>query len=51
MKEDRLEGLEEVGLCSECGEEAQVEVDQQKGYCESCGTNTVVSKAILYGLV
>ena len=34
-----------------CDHVAQMEPDQQEGYCESCGGNTLVSALVLVGAV
>ena len=34
-----------------CNYTAEMEPDQEQGYCESCGTNTVVSALVLAGLI
>jgi len=34
-----------------CDFTAEMEGDQEEGYCESCGGNTVVSALILAGLI
>lgn len=40
------------GICSAgCGYSTEVEPDQDQGWCECCGTNTVVSAAILAGVI
>jgi hypothetical protein len=38
-------------ICMECGCTAQMEPDQQAGYCEQCGKNKVVSALILAGVI
>lgn len=41
------------GICTSprCGYTADVEPDQDKGYCDKCGTNTVKSCLILAGII
>ena len=41
------------GICAndECGDADKVEPDQDQGWCESCGTNTVESALILADLI
>jgi hypothetical protein len=41
------------GICTNdgCDFTVEVEPDQDRGWCESCGTNTVKSALILAGLV
>ena len=34
-----------------CDHTAQMELDQDEGYCEACGGNTVVSALVLAGLI
>ena len=34
-----------------CNYTAEMEPDQEQGYCEFCGTNTVVSALVLAGLI
>ena len=34
-----------------CDHTAEMEPDQEEGYCEACGGNTVVSALVLAGLV
>ena len=38
-------------ICIACGYTAEMERDQDRGYCESCGQNTVVSALVLAGLI
>jgi hypothetical protein len=38
-------------ICMECGFTAEMEPDQQAGYCEQCGKNKVVSALILAGVI
>lgn len=35
----------------DCGYSTEMEQDQDMGWCESCGTNTVVSAFILAGVI
>jgi len=41
------------GICMNegCDHTCEVEPDQDKGYCESCGTQTVKSCLILAGII
>lgn len=39
------------GICIVCGLTAEVEPDQDRGWCESCGRGTVKSALILAGLI
>lgn len=39
------------GICLECDGTTEVEPDQDRGYCESCGRNTVVSALVLAGII
>jgi len=39
------------GICTECGASYEYEPDQDKGFCEECGSNTVVSGLILMGVM
>ena len=58
---DTLEGLAAAvssdsvspAICTEpdCGYTCEMEPDQDAGYCESCGKNTVVSALVLAGLI
>ena len=38
-------------ICIECGCTAEMEPDQDRGYCDGCGRNTVVSALVLAGLI
>jgi predicted RNA-binding Zn-ribbon protein involved in translation (DUF1610 family) len=38
-------------ICLSCGATAEMEKDQDEGYCEECGENTVVSCLVLAGLI
>ena len=38
-------------ICIECGWTTDYEPDQDKGYCEQCGRNTVKSMFILAGVI
>ena len=38
-------------ICSDCELTCEMEPDQDRGYCESCGQNTVVSALVLAGLI
>jgi hypothetical protein len=38
-------------ICTACDYTAEMEPDQDAGYCEACGTNTVVSCLVLAGLI
>ena len=38
-------------ICITCGLTTEMEPDQERGYCDSCGQNTVVSAWILAGLI
>jgi hypothetical protein len=40
-----------AAICMECGATAQMERDQRKGHCESCGKNKVVSGLVLADLI
>jgi hypothetical protein len=58
---DTLEGLAEAvfsesvspAICTEpdCGYTCEMEPDQDAGYCEGCGKNTVVSALVLAELI
>jgi hypothetical protein len=37
--------------CVNCSYTTEMEPDQNRGYCENCGTNTVVSALVLAGLI
>ncbi len=41
------------GICmnESCDYTTEVEPDQEKGWCEACGTNTVVSCLVLAGVL
>jgi hypothetical protein len=39
------------GICKECEAIYHYEPDQDEGYCEQCGENTVVSCLILAGIM
>lgn len=38
-------------ICTSCDYVAEMEPDQDRGYCEACGKNTVQSCLILAGLI
>ena len=38
-------------ICTECDYTCEMEPDQDRGYCEICGQNTVVSALILAGII
>ena len=38
-------------ICTNCDHTCETEPDQDRGYCESCGQNTVVSALVLAGLI
>jgi hypothetical protein len=38
-------------ICMECGHVTQMEKDQRRGYCESCGEDRVMSGLILAGFI
>ena len=40
-----------AAICMHCGTTAQMEADQRRGYCESCGRNRVVSGLVLAGFI
>jgi hypothetical protein len=42
-----------MGICTEpgCNYTREVEPDQDKGYCEACGKNTVASSLVLAGII
>ncbi len=46
-------GGDSKGICINegCEYTRDVEPDQKHGYCEECGTNTVVSACILVGVI
>jgi hypothetical protein len=58
---DKLEDLAEAifsdsvspAICTDadCDYTSEMEPDQDAGYCESCGKNTVVSALVLAGLI
>jgi hypothetical protein len=56
---DRLEELAQAAfshsvspaICIECDATAEMEPDQDAGYCESCGNNTVVAALVLAELI
>src|SRR5205814_1859998 len=40
------------GICSRCDyTTSEIEPDQDRGWCESCGQNTVVSALVLAGFI
>lgn len=54
--DNEIEFLEEFGMdnivpgiCVECGATFEYEPDQDRGYCEICGKNTVKSALVLIG--
>lgn len=38
-------------ICTTCESGTEMEPDQDRGWCESCGTNTVKSCLILAGVI
>lgn len=38
-------------ICIECDATAEMEPDQDRGWCESCGRNAVVSALVLAGVI
>jgi hypothetical protein len=38
-------------ICIECDATAEMEPDQDAGYCENCGKNAVVAALVLAGLI
>jgi len=38
-------------ICTECGYTTDYEPDQDRGWCEDCGKNTVVSVLVLGGII
>jgi hypothetical protein len=56
---DNLDTLLEVSItdsvcpaaCINCSYTTEMEPDQDRGHCENCGTNTVVSALVLAGLI
>lgn len=38
-------------ICIACDATAEMEPDQDRGWCESCGRNTVVSALVLAGII
>jgi hypothetical protein len=38
-------------ICFDCDHTCEMEPDQDRGYCENCGQNTVVSALILAGII
>lgn len=38
-------------VCIDCDHTSEMEPDQDRGYCENCGQNTVVSALILAGII
>ena len=43
--------IESVEERSDCSYITEMEPDQDRGYCEACGGNTVVSALVLAGLI
>lgn len=39
------------GICLECDYSTEVEPDQDRGWCENCSRNTVVSALVLAGII
>lgn len=39
------------GICTYCDFTTDVEPDQDRGFCEMCGTNSVKSALILAGII
>lgn len=50
MIEDYIYDGVNPGICP-CGYSTEVEPDQERGWCECCGTNTVKSASILAGVI
>ena len=40
-----------ICMTEDCNYTAEMEPDQDKGYCEACGGNTVTSALVLAGLI
>jgi len=38
-------------ICTNCDATSYMEPDQEKGFCENCGNNSVVSCLVLAGLI
>lgn len=38
-------------ICMNCDATSYMEPDQEKGFCENCGNNSVVSCLVLAGLI
>jgi hypothetical protein len=38
-------------ICTDCDHACEMEPDQDRGWCENCGQNTVVSALVLAGLI
>jgi len=38
-------------ICLDCDHTCEMEPDQDRGWCESCGQNAVVSALVLAGLI
>lgn len=38
-------------ICTQCDYTCEMEPDQDRGFCESCGKNTVVSALVLAGII
>jgi hypothetical protein len=38
-------------ICTRCDHTTEMEPDQDRGWCESCGQNSVVSALVLAGLI
>lgn len=53
LLEEAVMGNNCKGICmnKSCDYTTNIEPDQEKGYCEICGTNTVKSVCILTGII
>jgi len=40
-----------LGICPDCLEVVSVEPDQEAGFCDECGKNTVISSQVLAGVI
>ncbi len=51
MLEENIIDSVNLGICLECGYSADVEPDQDKGWCEECEKGSVVSCMMLAGII
>jgi hypothetical protein len=51
MLEECMNDSTVPAICTNCDATSYMEPDQEKGFCENCGNNSVVSCLVLAGLI